>query len=390
MDRLTELSLLAARLLLATVFLFAGTAKFFDPVGSRKALREFGLPVWLTTPLVVLLPLAELAVAAALIPVALAWYGAWGALVLLSAFLMVMGIAILRGRRPDCHCFGQLKPAPIGWTSLVRNILLGLCAAWLIVSGRGHAGPVLWTWLSDLDAFESKVAVVVGCVVAFLFLRVLLSARQKPAPEQPIEEVSLSSIFGEDEDEAEQEAAPPVRSRPAPPPPIRTAEPEPAGPLDIGLPIGTPAPEFSLPGVDGEMRSLESLRAAGNDVLLIFSSPFCKSCEALAANLGRWTLGRTGLPNITVVSRGAAKENLSKLKGLAPAQLLLQRESEVAHAYDCSSTPSGVLIGADGLIKSQLVIGGPAIRNLLLASAKPEDPGAAKTKAAQRASVFGG
>ena len=62
------MTLLIARLLLAGVFLVAGAAKLRDRDGSQRAVVEFGLPSALAAPLGLLLPLAELAVAATLIP----------------------------------------------------------------------------------------------------------------------------------------------------------------------------------------------------------------------------------------------------------------------------------------------------------------------------------
>lgn len=373
--------------MLAVVFLLAGIAKIIDPLGTRTALRDFGVPGFLCSPVVLLLPLLELAVGVALIPTALAWYGAVGALALLAIFLLAVAVAMARGRKPDCHCFGQIHSAPVGTSTLIRNIVLAGFAGWVAAQGKTHPGPELWTWLTGLNDFETKVAVVVGCAIAFLFFRVLVSARPKP---QAVEEPSLSfPFFGDDEAE---EAKPAERIAPAETQhSAATIESAPAasGPLDIGLPVGSPAPSFALPSLNGDRRSLESLLADGRDLLLIFSSPLCKSCEALASNLVRWTAGLTGLPRIIVVSRGTVQQNIEKLKGLERAQVLLQDKTEVANAYDCSTTPTGVLIGADGLIKTELRIGGPAIRQLLLSSMKREDDGA-KTKSGQRASVFGG
>ena len=61
---MTEVTLLIARLLPALVFLVASVAKLADRPGSQPAVIDFGVP----TPLKILLPLAELAVAATLIP----------------------------------------------------------------------------------------------------------------------------------------------------------------------------------------------------------------------------------------------------------------------------------------------------------------------------------
>jgi thiol-disulfide isomerase/thioredoxin len=59
-------------------------------------------------------------------------------------------------------------------------------------------------------------------------------------------------------------------------------------PIGIGLPIGTPAPEFSLPGITGQKRSLGSLLEQGKTIFLVFSSPYCESCQALLPNISRW------------------------------------------------------------------------------------------------------
>src|SRR5438132_12892887 len=119
-----SLALLIARLLLSAVFLVAGFAKLADLAGSRQALRDFGLPNKLAYIFGLLLPLAEIAVAVALVPPAHAWWGAVGALALLLMFVAGIGYNLAHGRTPDCHCFGQLHSAPAGWSTLIRNLVL--------------------------------------------------------------------------------------------------------------------------------------------------------------------------------------------------------------------------------------------------------------------------
>jgi len=367
--RIAEFALLTSRLLLAAVFLLAGASKLVDPLGLRKALRGFGLPAALARPMVVLLPVLELAVAAALIPAKLAWYGSRGAFALLIAFMVAVGIAMIRGRKPDCHCFGQLHSAPVGWPTLVRNAVLAVFAGWLASRGQGNLGPDPWAWFASLDVIARKLAIVAACAVAFLFFYLLRRSR----PETESIESQLSWSLGiDDEDEPEERPAPVPRKRAG----TRTAPsaevPEPAkiAAMGIGLPIGTPAPEFELPGMTGEKRSLQSLRKQGRDVLLVFSSPHCKPCQTLASSLVRWKREMEGLPNIVLVSRGDAQDNLAKLKEFGTSQVLLQRNFEVAEMYDCISTPSAVLVGGDGLIRSELALGGVAIKQLLSSSAK--------------------
>jgi peroxiredoxin/uncharacterized membrane protein YphA (DoxX/SURF4 family) len=360
--RIAEFTLLASRLLLAALFLLAGASKLIDPAGSRKALRDFGLPAALARPLMLLLPALELAVAAALVPASLAWYGACGALALLTAFMIAVGVAMILGRKPDCHCFGQLHSAPVGWPTLIRNGVLALCAGWLVSRGHRTLGPDLWAWYLTLGVEGRKVAVVVACAAAFYFIWLLLRSRPRS--------VSIE-VMPEEEPEAEP---PPVRR---PTPSVQPPEAPTSNPLGIGLPIGTPAPEFELPGINGEKRSSQSLRKQGRDVLLVFSSPFCKPCETMPSNLVRWAREVEQFPNIVLISKGTAEDNRPKLKEFGTAQVLLQRDSEVAAMYDCISTPSAVLVGADGLIRSELVTGGPAIKELLAsacASGQVRDP----------------
>jgi uncharacterized membrane protein YphA (DoxX/SURF4 family)/peroxiredoxin len=357
--RIAEFAPLIGRLLLAAVFLLAGATKLVDPVGLRKTLRNFGLPLALARPAVILLPGLELAVAAALIPTSLAWYGAWGALVLLTVFLLAVGIAMARGRKPDCHCFGQLHSAPVGWPTLVRNSLLAACACGLVLEDRQHSGPDLWSWLTSLKGVELKAAIIAACSAGFIFLRVLHRARPK---NQSVELPLLPTVDVEQAEEAEE-----AQEEPAEP-----TAPSRAIAMGVGLPAGTPAPEFELPAITGETRSLQSLRERGRDILLIFSSPFCTPCETLASNLVRWKREMEGLPKIVLISRGSVRDNLAKLKGFEPSRVLLQRESEVAEAYDCNTTPTAVLVGEDGLIRSELAVGGVAIKQLLSSCQKAE------------------
>jgi uncharacterized membrane protein YphA (DoxX/SURF4 family) len=128
-------ALLACRLGLAAVFATAGLAKLADLEGSRSASREFGVPAPIAAAFGTLLPLAELATAAALIPNASARWGALAALVLLLGFIGGISNALARGREPDCHCFGQVHSEPASWKTLARNIGLGGVAAFVLAAG---------------------------------------------------------------------------------------------------------------------------------------------------------------------------------------------------------------------------------------------------------------
>jgi peroxiredoxin/uncharacterized membrane protein YphA (DoxX/SURF4 family) len=364
----TELGLLASRLLLAFVFLLAGATKLVDPVGMRRTWIAFGFPAVLARPIVVLLPVFELAVGVLLLPRSLAWYGAWGALGLIASFAMAIGLAMARGRKPDCRCFGRVHSGPVGWRTLARDGVLGLCAAWLASRRPGRLGPDAWAWLTALSGDERKAALVGAAAMVFLFFRLL--DRSRPQSE-PIE--SQKDWNGEEEDPVREERPAPVRrpkpaQGPAPAPrpvTVEDAAPPKPPPQGIGLPAGTPAPEFELPGLTGQKRSLQWFRAQGQDLLLVFSSPYCEPCHALAPKLARWTREMEGILNIVVVSRGSVRDNLAKFKDVDPARILLQRGFEISEAYDCTATPTAVVVGADGLIRTELAVGREAIQKLV-------------------------
>jgi len=376
--RVTELGLLAARLLLAFVFLLAGATKLVDPVGMRKTWIAFGFPVVLARPIVVLLPVLEIAVGVLLIPTSLAWYGAWGALGLLTAFAIAIGVAMARGRKPDCRCFGRVHSGPVGWRTLARDGVLAICAGWLVWRGPGHSGADAWAWLTTLSSDERKAALIAAAVIVFLFFRLLDRARPQSQPIESQRDSDGEDSDREDEDLVWEERAAPVRRpaparQPAPEQHIARAEdaaPPRPSPQGIGLPVGTPAPEFELPGITGQKHSLQSLRAQGRDLLLVFSSPYCEPCHALAPKLARWTREMEGSLNIVLVSRGSVRDNLAKLKEFDPSRVLLQRDFEISEAYDCTATPTALVVGVDGLIRTELAVGREAIQQLVESNAK--------------------
>jgi uncharacterized membrane protein YphA (DoxX/SURF4 family) len=99
--------------MLVLVFATAGLAKLTDLGSSRRAVAGFGLPkapAWLAG---TLLPPIELSAAAALVPHRSVPWGAAAALVLLLVFTVAIAVNLIRGRAPECHCFGQVHSAPV-------------------------------------------------------------------------------------------------------------------------------------------------------------------------------------------------------------------------------------------------------------------------------------
>jgi hypothetical protein len=119
---------------LALLFAVAGVTKLRDQKQARTTLWRFGVPQRYARIGAVALPVAELVVAAILIPNSTAWVGSVAAFVLLSVFSGTVLVNLVRGRRPECNCMGHLHSRAISAWTLAGNLALAalalLLAAW--------------------------------------------------------------------------------------------------------------------------------------------------------------------------------------------------------------------------------------------------------------------
>ena len=334
--------LLFARLILAVVFGIAGIAKLADPTGSRKSIIGFGLPAPLVIPLAWLLPVAELVCAAALLPVASAWWGATGVLMLLLCFIAGISISLIQGRRPDCHCFGQLHSAPIGWQTLVRNAALAGIAAGIVWLGRENPGASVVDLVRGMNGTSSALAALaigIALIAGFELWALVHVLRQNGRLLLRIEAVE-TKLAGSVE---------------APPP---------------GLPVGSEAPAFGLPDLAGDTVTLKSLLQHGKPVLLFFSEPGCSACDAALPEVAQWQREYADKLVIVPISRGDIKENRAKSSKYGLRNVLLQTDREVAQSYLAEGTPSAVIV-KEGRVESSLALGTDAIRGLVAHAVLP-------------------
>lgn len=112
-------------LVLAAVFAWAAVAKAVQHRATLAAFTGLGLPA--PAALAVVVPLAEIAVAALL--VVRPDVGAALALGALAAFTLVVILAIGRGSQAGCGCFGARRIDPVSPADVVRNGLLAGFAA---------------------------------------------------------------------------------------------------------------------------------------------------------------------------------------------------------------------------------------------------------------------
>jgi methylamine dehydrogenase accessory protein MauD len=134
---------------------------------------------------------------------------------------------------------------------------------------------------------------------------------------------------------------------------------------EAGLPLGSQAPGFGLSGIYGETLTLDSLRATGKPVLLLFTHPDCPACTALLPEIGRWQQEHAASLTVSLISRGTAEENRARSLEHGLTNIVLQERWEVAKPYQVKTTPSAVLVNSDGMIGSPLAAGPEAIKALV-------------------------
>ncbi len=305
-------ALLAARLLLGAVLALAGAAKLADLDGSRRAVQEFGVPEQLAGPLGLLLPLAELAIAIALVPTASARAAGVAAAALFALFALVVSFALVRARRPDCGCFGRLRTAPVGHGTVARNAVLASVAGAVAVAGPGRS---LGDALAGVDL--TPIGVVVLVVSLALVAQGWFGWQLFRQNGRLLERVRALEAGGVDADEPG------------------------------GLRRGEPSPPLTLVDPRGGQRTLDDLLAPGLPLALVFSDTGCVACAGLGPHLER------------------VREDSAGTLELA----LVEHNPEALEAYRVHSVPSALIVDPEGWIATETVTGLPAIEELLASAA---------------------
>lgn len=338
-----QVIVLLARLLLSAVFVVAAVGKLADQRGSRQAMLDFGIPIFLTAPLGLLLPLTELVVALALIPQSTSWLAAILALILLLAFIGGIGYNLAHGRKPDCHCFGRLHSAPAGWSTLIRNGLLAITSGMVIGFGQADKSLSAFAWIGAISGLERVgLSIVVVVIAALLTLGWFIIQLIQQNGRLLLRIEAIDALL--------------ISAGVAPPP----------GTPNPGLAIGTPAPEFQLQDVVGELVSLTTLRQTGKPILLVFTDPGCGPCNALLPDLAHYQHDHNDQLMLALISSGPADLNRAKAMENGLAHVLLQHDQAVATAYHSSATPGAVLVRPDGTIGSLLAQGSDQIKSLVV------------------------
>lgn len=336
--------MLLIRIILAAIFALAGIGKMLDLEGSKKAVRDFGVPEMLAKPFSVGLPAVEIVVAILLLFTQSAWFGAIAGFLLLAIFIGGMAFQMAKGKTPDCHCFGAIHSEPVSPKGVIRNAIFAMLTLVLIVSGRDNQG------LSILDSTnnfteQNSMQMILGLATVALLAAIVYFLKQISEQQlqiiRRIEILEFTATDGTKMVEREEIAAP-----------------------ENILLIGAPAPDFKLPDLNGKTISLEHLLMKAKPILLFFVGPSCSPCGALIPEIEAWQTELENKLNFVFVSSGEAADNAQKFGGKT-FQILLQKNREVSELFGAKWTPSALLISADGSVASRAVAGDAAIRKLI-------------------------
>jgi peroxiredoxin len=267
---------------------------------------------------------------------------------LLAVFSAAVSWTLARGRRPDCHCFGSVRPRPISWTTLARNCILAVIAVALAAytwtdTSTDWPGRVVVAEGPDISNATLVLAAIIA-VESFLLLRLLgkygrLLARLDRAELRLSTDSPTSSLLTQD-------------------------------PL-AELKLGTAAPAFALTDLEGRVHTLERIRAEGKRVVLVFADPSCAACRELVPEFSRWEQQHQEKLTLVIIVSGSARHLARSMRVYRSLErVLVESDREVMNDYGARGTPSAIIVDKDGLIASPLVRGASAIRALIARAAE--------------------
>jgi hypothetical protein len=129
----------------------------------------------------------------------------------------------------------------------------------------------------------------------------------------------------------------------------------------VHLNAGEPAPEISLPDLDGNEVAVDF---SGKQTAVLFWSPSCGFCQRMVDEIRSFEADPPErAPDLLIVSNGGDAER-NKAAGFTSSHLL-NPDFAVGRSYGATGTPSAVLVDTDGHIANELVVGARKIYELL-------------------------
>jgi hypothetical protein len=128
---------------------------------------------------------------------------------------------------------------------------------------------------------------------------------------------------------------------------------------------GAAATSFTLVDQAGQTWTLDTLLEPGRPLVLIFSQPGCRACDALLPEVARWQHGLDGRVTVAVVSGGPVSSSLAASAENGLRTVLVDGPRASFAAYGITATPSAVLIDGDQRLVAAPARGAGAIGKLV-------------------------
>jgi len=135
--------ILALRVVLGGLFLYAGASKIGNPLAFADSIATFKLlPPQLLNVVALSLPPFEILLGILLVTGLQARPASLGITVLAIVFGIALGQALARGLQVDCGCFGSGQPSTLKtWGSFARAGLFCLAGVWLYFQNLKRRSP---------------------------------------------------------------------------------------------------------------------------------------------------------------------------------------------------------------------------------------------------------
>jgi len=311
------------------MFAIAGVGKIAAPRQTRRSLLQFGIPARFGVLVGIVLPACEVLVALGFTRPNTVHLAATAALALLCVFTAAISANLWQGRRPECACFGGIHPSRIGRWSIARNVLLAAASSIVLASAPDRVFPPLGQPGRLTPASGAVWSIFLGLGLGAIALLAFRRVRQ---------DRTTTGLRGK---------------RPV----FRSIRP-------TGLPVGTRAPQFTVPSLDGGVVTLESLIWSGSSALLVFASSACSQCAGVLPAVVGLQESRPERVNVVVIFSGDP-EAARRMAAASAIAIAAADKGALAEAFRLTGVPAAVLIGPGGLIASKTASGAQAVTNLV-------------------------
>jgi len=332
-DDMDDVAWVVAPLVLAGVLAFSAVPKLGQGGTLRKIIRNLHLPQWiLPEPLARAIPGLELALAAGLLApwVPIFALVAAASLVLMSVYWALIARGLTITPRPSCGCFGQAGDHRVSGRTLLRNTLL--VAASVAALALALSGRTVWSLLSTAPTGDWLwlALTALACLVTALVLGGL-GNRAEPAPGH-----ALAML---------EEHTPP------------SGQPDPTADPEDYVRTVTPLLVLHEPGVGpATLVELSAERAQ----LLVFVNCYCVSTLEVLGRVEGWD-ARLGLVDVRLVLSVPVNDALAPY----PQGTLVDHAGLAWAGLGLTTSPSAVLLGADGYLAGGPVSGSRAVEQLV-------------------------